>query len=309
MTAFAAQARRKRRLAVSLLFIAPALWSVNYIVARKAPGEVAPHALALGRWLMAFLIMLPFAWQAIPAEFKQDRGQFFAAVKKEGSDLLILGALGMWICGAFVYLGAVTTSAINIGLIYSVSPALLAIVSVWWFKEHLRASQWLGVACAVCGVLFVLFKGNLQNLTALEFTSGDWWIVIAALSWTVYSILLRRRLSVFDPFTRLTLITGAGVLVLIPFTIGEVIWLNPPALSSYSILLMLAVAVFPGVCAYQAYSFMQKELGAARTGLVLYLGPLYAAASAWIFLGEPPQWYHFVAAPMILFGVYWVSRK
>ena len=50
-----------RRWAVALLFITPALWSVNYIVGRLAPGIVAPHMLALLRWGLAGLILAAFA--------------------------------------------------------------------------------------------------------------------------------------------------------------------------------------------------------------------------------------------------------
>ena len=33
------------------------MWSVNYLVARWAPGVIAPHALALGRWFLAALLL------------------------------------------------------------------------------------------------------------------------------------------------------------------------------------------------------------------------------------------------------------
>ena len=58
----------RQRLALALLWITPALWSVNYIVARKAPGVVEPHLLALGRWALAGLVVGGIAhrelWQA-----------------------------------------------------------------------------------------------------------------------------------------------------------------------------------------------------------------------------------------------------
>ncbi len=38
----------------------------------------------------------------------------------------MLGILGMGICGAFVYVGADTTSATNIGLIYATAPIMIA---------------------------------------------------------------------------------------------------------------------------------------------------------------------------------------
>jgi drug/metabolite transporter (DMT)-like permease len=51
---------------------------------------------------------------------------------------------------------------------------------------------------------------------------------------------------------------------------------------------------------YVAYSFLQRELGAARTALMLYLAPVYGAVGAWFVLGERLGWYHLVGAAMIL---------
>ena len=92
-----------RRWAVALLFITPALWSVNYLVGRIAPGIIAPHMLALLRWSVAGLILAVFAWPELLAKR--------AMLLDKGWHYLVLGALGMWICGAWVYLGARTTSA------------------------------------------------------------------------------------------------------------------------------------------------------------------------------------------------------
>ena len=45
----AASPAHARRLAHVLVFVTPALWGANYLIARWAPGVIAPHALALGR--------------------------------------------------------------------------------------------------------------------------------------------------------------------------------------------------------------------------------------------------------------------
>jgi drug/metabolite transporter (DMT)-like permease len=48
-------------------------------------------------------------------------------------------------------------------------------------------------------------------------------------------------------------------------------------------------------------------LGAAKGGLILYLNPLYVAVLAWIFLGEPLQFYHYLGAALILPGIFLVN--
>lgn len=283
-----------------LLFVTPMLWSANYIGARAAVGVIGPHQLALARWTVAFLIMLPIALPALRREWPYWR--------REWRQSLVLGALGMWICGAFVYLGAQTSPAVNIGLLYAMAPVLIALLSVRLLGERLSPFQIAGAAVALSGVAVILFKGSLQNVQSIELTRGDIWVAIAVASWTVYSLLLRRMPSVLDSFARLTVITLAGMMVLIPFTAVEIA-VYGLAQPSWQVLgLILLVAILPGFGAYQAYAFVQRELGAARTGLILYLGPIYAALVAWAVLGEQPQWFHALGGALILPGIYLATR-
>ncbi|MBP8309018.1 MAG: EamA family transporter, partial [Burkholderiaceae bacterium] len=203
----------RHRLAIALIFITPGFWSANYIVARSAIGVVDPHMLALLRWCLALLLMLPFAWPALR------RG--WPLWIRQWPHLLVLGGLGMWICGAFVYIGAHTTIATNIGLLYAIAPVMIALASARCFGERLSRVQVAGVALALSGTLLVLVKGSLANLLAVRFTIGDAWVLAAVIAWTVYSLLLRHWQSPLDPFARLTAIVAGGIVVLIPFTLAE----------------------------------------------------------------------------------------
>jgi drug/metabolite transporter (DMT)-like permease len=289
-----------RQLAYALLFITPALWSVNYLVARWAPGVIAPHALALGRWIVAALVLGAFC----AAELRDKRG----AIRAEWKQLLVLGTLGMWICGAFVYIGGRSTSAVNIGLLYAASPVLIALASALWLRERLGPRQVLGVALALAGVLHILLRGDWPTLLRLQINPGDAWVAVAVLCWTIYSLLLRAWPSAFGPLARLTLTAIAGIAVLVPFTLWEaLVWL-PTELSWRSFALIVAAALLPGAGAYGAYSIMQRELGAARVGVVMYLGPLYSAVLAWLVLGEQIEGFHLVGGALILPGIYLSTR-
>ncbi|MEZ5650794.1 MAG: DMT family transporter [Burkholderiaceae bacterium] len=289
------------RWAQTLLFIAPALWSVNYLVARLAPGVIEPHLLALLRWSFALALMLPFALGELRRHWPRWRHEI--------PDLVLLGALGMWVCGAFVYIGGRTTTAANIGLIYAMAPVMIAAISARLFGDRLGTGQKLGVAMAAFGMVLIIIKGSFANLVAVRFTVGDLWVLTAVLCWTAYSVLLRRQPTCLGPFARLTAITMGGVLVLVPFTLAEIADVGLPTDWPRALMLAVAAALLPGFGAYQAYSFMQRELGPARTGLVLYLGPLYAAFVGWWILGEQPTWYHGLGACLILPGIYLANRQ
>ena len=288
------------RIAYALLLITPALWSVNYLVARWAPGVIAPHALALGRWTVAALLLAAFCWREIVAKR--------AHVAREWKQFVVLGALGMWVCGAFVYIGGRSTAAVNIGLLYAAAPVLIALASALWLHERFGVLQTLGVGLAIAGVLHVLVRGDWSALLQLRINPGDAWVAVAVICWAAYSLLLRAWPSAFGPVARLTLTAIGGIVVLIPFTIWEALAWWPTELSGRSLALVLAAALIPGAGAYGAYSIMQRTLGAARVGVVLYLGPLYSAVIGWWVLGEAIEGFHAVGALLILPGI-WLSTR
>jgi len=300
VSAQAPAARRDFALAYALLFIAPAMWSVNYLVARWAPGHIAPHALALGRWCLAALLLA--------AVCRRELIDKRALIVREWKQCVVLGALGMWVCGAFVYIGARSTSAVNIGLLYAASPVLIALVSALWLHERLGRRQVAGVSLALAGVVHIVVQGRWDALAQLSINPGDLWVAVAVLCWTAYSLLLRAWPSAFGPVARLTLVSLGGIVVLVPFTVWEAAAWLPSTLSWRSVGLVLAAALIPGAGAYAAYSFMQRTLGAARVGVVLYLGPLYSGLVGWAVLGERIEPFHALGALLILPGI-WLSTR
>jgi len=284
-----------------LLWVTPALWSVNYVVARTAPGIISPHVLALGRWFLAGLILAFIARQ----ELWRERH----TTLKVWPQYLALGTLGMLVCGAWVYWAAETTTAINIALIYAASPVLITLGAVIGLKERFSWKQGLGVLVALVGVLHVVVKGQWASLSQVIWVLGDGLIVIAMVSWAAYALLLKKWTSSLSPTARLAATCLGGSLVLLPFALTE--WFSTPHAewSLMASVLVVTAALFPGVGAYWAYGFCQKTLGASRVAASLYLGPLYGGLVAWLFLGETLGWHHALGAALILPGIYLASQK
>jgi drug/metabolite transporter (DMT)-like permease len=292
---------RTERVALILLFLTPALWSVNYWVARAAPGVIGPHALAFGRWLVAASVLLAFCGREVAAKR--------VALAKEWPQLLALSVFGMWICGAWVYIGARSTTAINIGLIYAASPVLIALLSWVWLKERFAWSQAAGVCLALAGLLHIVLQGQWLRLGALQLNPGDLWIAACALAWAAYALLMKRWPSVFSPMARLALTALAGcVVMLVPTGLEAALWIEP-VWSLQAIGLVVFSALLPGAAAFFAYGYAQKHLGAARVASALYLGPLYAAALGVVVLGESLHSFHWVGAALILPGIALASRR
>jgi drug/metabolite transporter (DMT)-like permease len=286
---------REERTAKLLIFLVPALWAVNYVVARKAPGVIDPHTLALGRWTIAGLVLAGFSRTELWAQ------RF--AIRQVWPQYIVLGTLGMVICGAWVYIAGRSTSAVNIALIYSASPVLIMIASGIWLHERMNKLQIAGVCFAVAGVFHVVVKGQWAAMGQIQFAAGDLWIVAATISWALYAVLMKKWPSALSATARLAVTCAGGVLVLMPFALMEQV--SPQALpwTLPAVVLVVAAALFPGVGAYLAYSYAQKILGASRVAVSLYLGPLYGALAAWWLLDEHLQGFHLVGSLFIFPGI------
>lgn len=293
-------ASARHRLAAVLFWLLPAVWSSNYLIARAAGPIVPPHILAFGRWGIVCGVLLAMCLRSLRARPGRMRA--------EAGQMLVLGALGMWICGAWVYLGGRSTTATNIGLIYAAAPIGIALGSQRLLGEHLGRAQHLAMAMALAGVLFVVARGDPAVLLAVRFTAGDLWIVAATASWIGYSLLLRRWPTRLNDVERLCGISAGGLAILLPFAAWEW-WALPNGLDARALGLIVLAGLLPGLFSYLAYGFLQRELGAARAALVMYLAPIYGALLAWWLLDEPPQGYHVVGALLILPGMYVATRR
>ncbi|MES2582417.1 MAG: DMT family transporter [Pseudomonadota bacterium] len=300
-TAATAHHAHQERWARLALWLVPALWAVNYIVARRAPGVVEPYALALGRWALAGLLLGLVARQEIWAQRRATTAVWYQYV--------VLGFCGMLVCGAWVYIGAKTTAAMNIALIYSASPVLIALGAVLFLGERFRWLQALGVAVALTGVVHVIVKGQWTALSQVQWVAGDAWIVAAMVAWAAYALLQKLWPSPLGSTARLAAICAGGVAVLLPCAVWEMLQPGTPPWSWSATALVVTAALAPGLGAYWIYGWAQKILGASRVAVTLYLGPLYAAVAAWGVLGEPLGWHHVAGAALILPGVYLVSKR
>jgi len=290
----------QQRLAFTLIWLVPSLWTVNYIIARMAPGVIGPYLLALGRWAIAGAVLVALC---APELWRERRH-----IRQNALQYLILGVLGMLICGAWVYQGARSTGAMNIALIYAASPVMIALGAGLWLGEAFGKRQAAGVALALAGVLHVIVRGHWTALAELQFVPGDGWVLAATISWAAFALLQKHWPSPLGATARLATICSFGVLSLLPFAAWELTEPDMLVWGPKALWLVLAAAALPGLGAYWIYGWAQRIVGASRVAVALYLGPLYASFGAWWMLGEPPGLHHLVGAGLILPGVFLVTK-
>ncbi|MGE3150397.1 MAG: DMT family transporter, partial [Pseudorhodoplanes sp.] len=245
---------------------------------------------------LATLIMLPFAWNGIRT--------YRDTIAREWRYVLLVGFIGITICGGLVYVALTLTTATHTALIYTVSPVMIVIAVAIVTRRMPPGAQFIGIFLAIAGVAVTATQGELDNLLHLDFNRGDIFILFCACCWAVYSLLLKRgNIQALPASAAFCLIMMAGALLLTPLMIYETVTLNnfPATLRSWTSI--VAIAVFASVFSYGSYQHCVRVFGPAVTGIFLYLLPAYGIVLAVIFLAEVFRPYHAVGLLLSLGGV------
>ena len=274
--------------------------ATNIIVARGGVEYVPPISLAFWRWLTVSIILFPFFFNEI---FKK-RNQ----LNKEFWKLFFLGSMGCGVCGAFPFIAGMSTTMANMGIIYTSSPIFIIILSVMFFKDKINLSRVIGLFLCLVGVLAIISKGKLDLLLNFKFTSGDLWMVGAAIGWAIYSIYLLNWKSNFSLMARFTLIAFFGAISLFPFYILEEIFYFDTNFNFNFIFWILFAAISPGIIAFTLYTRVQKYVGASLAGFTLYIFSIYSAIYGILLFDEALLNFHYFGAAFVFAGVY-LARK
>jgi drug/metabolite transporter (DMT)-like permease len=279
-----------------LLICTTLFWSINFVVGRAVHGSIPPISLAFWRWLGALLILLPFSYPYLRLQWP--------ILKRHWKLMAVYGLLGVACFNTFIYIALQTTTATNALLINSNIPVLIVAFSWLLGGTTLSRRQTLGVLISLAGVITIICRADLQLLTSLTVNRGDLWVLLAAVCWSFYTYLLRKRPEELNPLCFLTVIILFGLAVLTPFYVWE-LWqglqMNSSLLTYASI---LYVALFASVLAFILWNQAVGQIGANKAGLFLHLMPVFGTLLSIFFLGESFQLFHLSGIALIFSGIY-----
>ncbi len=280
----------------TLFLLTPVFFSSNLIFGRGITGEMGPFTTALIRWAGSALIMSPIVWHY--------RTVCFAFVQRHTLLWLVLGILGMGICGGGVYWALTLTTASNATLIYTTS-SLFIILFEWLFaRRRISPSELLGMVIAFTGVAAIVLKGDLAAILHLRFNLGDLAILAAAISFAVYSILLRRpAIRTMPPLPLFGLLALSGAIVLVPPGLVEILsgGLLPDTPKDFAML--GGIILFASLAAFYCFQHAVHVFGPGIAGMTLYLMPPMSILMAVIFLGETFEGYHAFGIVLVTAGL------
>ncbi|NOR26240.1 MAG: EamA family transporter [Desulforhopalus sp.] len=245
-----------------LMVIAAALVSTSFTVGAAITAELDPAVLTLVRFSLAACLFGPWVY------FKYGLGFSFSLFFRCA---LISGCLVVFFCSMFLVL--CYPSALNISVIFALVPSISGVYALVILGERLHKEQLLALACGVIGVVWVVFRGDLSQLIALEWNRGDVIFLGGCFAIGLYTPLVKllHREESMAIMTFWVLVTGSLWLLLITGSrLTTVDWAVVP---TYAWLGIVYLVVFTTIVTFFLTQYSVSYLGPTRVAAYSYLYP------------------------------------
>ncbi len=200
--------------------------------------------------------------------------------------MLGLGIIGIGISLGAQFLGTDLSTAVNGALVTSASPAFVVLFALFILREKLRAASLIAICLASAGVIIILDPAKADF--GSETFAGDVFLAVAAVTWGLYSVLVRRvSLRHGIPALRVTVYALlGGLLVSLPASVLE---LSQGGIGGLSFGIVLAALYLGLICTAFALLLWNRAFAmvpAAVASLCFFAQPLAGALLAAVFLGQ-----------------------
>ncbi|TCL76923.1 EamA domain-containing membrane protein RarD [Hydrogenispora ethanolica] len=288
----------KKYLGPLCLTLAASIWGGMYVVSKMVLAFVPPLELV---WLRYGVALLTLGGIVLAAR------QSWRIRRRDIPLILGIGIIGYFLSIWAQFAGTRLSSAQMGAVITAATPAFMVIFARLILKEPITAKKALSVGMATVGVVLIVGVGDLGNAAQL----GGLILGIAALTWALMSVLVKRVPAGYSPLVVTTYAILAALVVMTPLVGFQA---DPLQLGrALGRPLVLAGVLYLGVVSTAgAFYFWNKGLqlvDAGRAGLYFFFQPLVGTLLGWLFLGEQVGIAFWTGTALILGGVLLVVRE
>jgi len=285
-----------------MLICASLFWAGNFIVGKFAfLTQIPPLSLVFYRWSLVWIILLPFTFKEI-IRYKE-------VIIKNLPLIFFLGLTSVGLFNSFTYLALIHTQVINASLFNAAIPAIIILLCFLFKVEDTNKFQIIGLIFTVFGMVVIITKLNLDILLSLSFNKGDLIMIGGAITWGVYSTLLKKKKFTLPLLTLVHVISTLGLVCVFPqflyeYSNGQVI--NFDINLVYTLIFL---ALFPSIGSYYCWAGAVSIIGANRAGISLSLIPLFSTIMAIAIYNEKFQFFHLIGAILIILGLFLSNKE
>lgn len=236
--------------------------------------------------------------------------RFPALSKRDTWVLFIQAFLGVFLFSIFLLLGSKYTSATESGIITSLTPALVAVVSVFVFKERLGIMQMLGIGMALVGALIINICGLTGNVSWTFYTLIGNVLILLAVTGEAFFVTFGKLVSKeISPLAISTIVVTIGAILSLPFAVSEASTFDFSKITGGDVFLVIYSSVAVSVVAVLLINQSAKVLSGGSTAVFTAVMPVSAICVSYLLLGEKILWYHMIGIACVLCSILLVSFK
>lgn len=276
---------------------AASIWGGMYVVSKVVLDVIPPFTLVTLRLLLGILVL----WLIL---LKQGWGGF-----NRRQTLLALGVgwVGYGVSLGFQFVGTRLSNASNGALVTSATPAFVLIFAAWILRERITLKRLAALVIATLGVIFVIDPRNAQ-LSSNMFL-GNLSLVAAALTWALYSVLVRKVTFDLEVLPATMIFFCGGLFVSVPAAVWE-LQLIPLGEITWGVVLgVLYLGIISTALAMFLWNKAFAILEAGVASLTFFAQPVVGASLGALLLNEQLSLLFIAGGILIGFGLWLAARN
>jgi drug/metabolite transporter (DMT)-like permease len=279
------------------LALAASIWGGMYVVVKVVVSVIPPLELVWMRYLVAIIALLIIGLV---------KKQSWRIHRRDILLIIIIGIVGNTISIVTQEIGTNLSSAQMGAVITSSTPAFMVLFARLLLNERLNLKKCLSVGLATSGVLLIVGNGQIDMTDQL----GGFSLLIAALTWALMSVLLKRVPNQYSPLVVTTYSILVAIILLTPFVLGRLDDIHYSDLSHPTIWGgILYLGIVSTAFAFILWNRGLQLLNASSGGLFFFFQPLVGTILGWLLLGENIGGTFWIGSILILSGVLLVIRE
>ncbi len=264
------------------LIVTTFFWGLTFHLSKYALLFISPLQLASFRFLIGSFFLLIYCYYFIyNKNFNKFINEIYKILKLTHKDTLILATIGIFGYNYFFYKGIQITNPAKGAIILASNPLITVILLRIFKGEKLSLWKLSGILIALAGVILVILDFKEIHKMNYNFNYGDFWILTASISWSIYGIkgrdfFLKYKEKYINEIniTFLNVLIGSLMLLILWFV--EFIHLSTSEFISRTDvnLILLFMGIFSTGFAYIWWYKGIKEIGTSNTSIFLNLVPV-----------------------------------
>jgi drug/metabolite transporter (DMT)-like permease len=290
----------KRYLALIAAFLATTIYGINHTVAK----EVMPVYIGSSGFIMLRLLGATLIFWLISLFTPNEKIE-----KKDFLKILIASILGMCVNMLAFFRGLELSTPINSGIIITLSPVLVLILSYFFLKEKVTIKKIIGILIGFSGAVFLILNSSKTGINAPNIPLGNSFFLLNASAYAGYLIVIKPLTSKYNIFTLMKWLFLIGLVLSTPITFNQFVEVNWTELPWFAIWRMAYVVIGTTFLTYLFNIYALKTLSPTTVGSFIYLQPIITIGFALITGNDVLDTTKLFSCLLVFIGIYLVSIR